>query len=658
MKCPKCGVEIHRFDLSPHCKNCGVHIMYHTQERDLSRDAKRTELEFANFRTIVAKLKAAYIAGAAPIARMVTGILAVACLVIPFYSLSITYPYGEISFSTGAIGVYKLIADGLITKLLSIYNLNLGGAVMTYTALHTLFFVLGVLTAALMVLAFMLAFVNIKKSAKFLTVTGIITAVFVVILFVFSVLAKNAATGNPDITVKIGFGAPAVLVFLIPFIITNIKINKDFKGIEIKEIDQKRIELYKKYKAGEVNLDDLPLPVFESEEERQKRENAMGGGGHHAQSEHTEPQHEVKLEEGQIFGEEPVDNDKNKINTKALLAAVIILPILVIIASSVAITVTVHKIEENHTPVEIEENPLIGTFMPPDVSGDPDEFFENISEDTRKLNDVKTDTSVWVDIAATDKTFDDDEMNVISFMKGSVQSGIVENYDKFSVNYGEKNPLPDFDTVINQTKAGFGEYVENGDKYNFSLSLKTSSDLAKAYMSVDETAINKAIDEISDQVDVKNYDLKLVDTTLNYTTNSTGDKLLSVTLTNKYELDIELQFVGGVQNIGSGEMTPDYTTNTKYDLFHAGIYFKDNTKTIAHKGYDTLKITANIKDDATQDDYVLTFTSSDPESISVDENGQIEALKAIEKPVTITATLEYMNKTYTDICLVYVGSEG
>ena len=52
-------------------------------------------------------------------------------------------------------------------------------------------------------------------------------------------------------------------------------------------------------------------------------------------------------------------------------------------------------------------------------------------------------------------------------------------------------------------------------------------------MSVDETAINKAIDEISDQVDVKNYDLKLVDTTLNYTTNGTGDKLLSVTLTNK-----------------------------------------------------------------------------------------------------------------------------
>ena len=52
----------------------------------------------------------------------------------------------------------------------------------------------------------------------------------------------------------------------------------------------------------------------------------------------------------------------------------------------------------------------------------------------------------------------------------------------------------------------------------------------------------------------------------------------------------------------------------------------------------------------TQDDYVLTFTSSDPESISVDENGQIEALKAIAGYTT--ATLEYMNKTYTDICLV------
>ena len=61
MKCPKCGVEIARFDLSPNCKKCGVHIMYYTQDEDLRRDAKKTELEFTSARLLAAKFKAAYL---------------------------------------------------------------------------------------------------------------------------------------------------------------------------------------------------------------------------------------------------------------------------------------------------------------------------------------------------------------------------------------------------------------------------------------------------------------------------------------------------------------------------------------------------------------------------------------------------------------------
>ena len=66
MKCPNCECEIKRFDLAPNCKNCGVHIMYFTQEEDLKRDAKKTELEFANARYLKAKLKAALLTESSP----------------------------------------------------------------------------------------------------------------------------------------------------------------------------------------------------------------------------------------------------------------------------------------------------------------------------------------------------------------------------------------------------------------------------------------------------------------------------------------------------------------------------------------------------------------------------------------------------------------
>ena len=45
MHCPKCNGEIPFYDIRPNCKHCGVNIWYYTQQRDLARDAKRTELE-------------------------------------------------------------------------------------------------------------------------------------------------------------------------------------------------------------------------------------------------------------------------------------------------------------------------------------------------------------------------------------------------------------------------------------------------------------------------------------------------------------------------------------------------------------------------------------------------------------------------------------
>ena len=49
------------------------------------------------------------------------------------------------------------------------------------------------------------------------------------------------------------------------------------KGIEptYREFDPKRKELLKKVRTGEVNLDDLPIPIFESESEHEERLKAL-----------------------------------------------------------------------------------------------------------------------------------------------------------------------------------------------------------------------------------------------------------------------------------------------------------------------------------------------------------------------------------------------
>ena len=92
MKCPKCGGEIAFFDLKPNCKHCGVNIMYFTQEADLIRDAKRTELDSASARMVVARVKANFIGGKLQIARMIVLLLAVASLLLPFGAVRYAVP--------------------------------------------------------------------------------------------------------------------------------------------------------------------------------------------------------------------------------------------------------------------------------------------------------------------------------------------------------------------------------------------------------------------------------------------------------------------------------------------------------------------------------------------------------------------------------------
>ena len=84
MKCPKCGGEIPFYNLKPNCKHCGVHIYYYSQDALLMRDAKRTELEAAAARMVIARIKASFIGGGLQIARMVFVLISVAALLLPF----------------------------------------------------------------------------------------------------------------------------------------------------------------------------------------------------------------------------------------------------------------------------------------------------------------------------------------------------------------------------------------------------------------------------------------------------------------------------------------------------------------------------------------------------------------------------------------------
>lgn len=271
MKCPKCGGEINLFDLRPNCKHCGINIMYFTQHEGLTRDAKRTELESAVARMIVARIKAEFVGGKLQIMRMIAVIGAVCALMIPYSSVHYTLPFFDRKFTVGLIGIIQSFGDGMLLKQLDFVKSALFSKIAISQAAVLLLFAVVLVIDLLIFGAFCIGFLNLTKSAKFMKNTSVAGAVFALITQIAVIVLKAAVHGDKFASIIPGFGAAVSLIlFIIMFIINSALLKK---GIEptYREFDPKRRELLKKVRAGEIDIDSLPLPVFESEEEHNER---------------------------------------------------------------------------------------------------------------------------------------------------------------------------------------------------------------------------------------------------------------------------------------------------------------------------------------------------------------------------------------------------
>ncbi len=269
MKCPNCGGNIGRFELAPNCKHCGVNIFYSQQKDLLTRDAKMCELEYAGFRILVSKLKTTFIKGAIPILRIVAMVVAIVSIFVPFATVTTQLPLMSAQFSFGAWGIYSALSDGTLGAVISLleYAPRQAGVMVALLGLIVLIFLSGLG----IFLALALSFINVQRSARVMRAFALVGSAFclcaaVVGLLIPSVMAEcGFLAGKPGIG---AFGCLAILMFI--FVLNHLVIKKNIQP-EIKEVDLQRIEMKKRVKAGEISLDELPLPVFESEEEKLKR---------------------------------------------------------------------------------------------------------------------------------------------------------------------------------------------------------------------------------------------------------------------------------------------------------------------------------------------------------------------------------------------------
>ena len=107
--------------------------------------------------------------------------------------------------------------------------------------------------------------VTLDKNEKLRALAGQIAAVVV----------KLTAESSPAAEVMLGFGALAAMaMFLVLFFLNRAMLKKGIEPV-YRPNDIKRREMLRRYRSGELDLDRLPLPVLESEEEREERLKAL-----------------------------------------------------------------------------------------------------------------------------------------------------------------------------------------------------------------------------------------------------------------------------------------------------------------------------------------------------------------------------------------------
>jgi len=275
MKCPKCGGEIPFYDIRPNCKHCGVNIYYYSQDALLARDAKRTELEAGAARMVVARIKASFIGGGLQIARMVFVLVSVAALLLPFGGAAFHLPFYEGSLSSGLIGLIQAIQSGLLLKAPQL----LQSALLSKQALVgvldlSCMLIIAVIDVAMIVI-YLLSFFNLKRSTKRMRNLALAGVIVSLLGFIVPLVMKLTTPDNEIASVSFGFGGLlCAAMFLVQYLLNRAILKK---GIEptYREFDPKRRDLLKQVRAGLVDLDDLSLPVFESEEEHKARMQAL-----------------------------------------------------------------------------------------------------------------------------------------------------------------------------------------------------------------------------------------------------------------------------------------------------------------------------------------------------------------------------------------------
>ncbi|MBQ9945864.1 MAG: Ig domain-containing protein [Clostridia bacterium] len=339
---------------------------------------------------------------------------------------------------------------------------------------------------------------------------------------------------------------------------------------------------------------------------------------------------------------------EKKLNVKSIILITLILPVLVIGLSSAAIIITARSVQPQDT-LDMKLLTKSEQILPETNEEALSVLDSSLSLSARSgiLRYEKITAAEITEIVSSNASL----QKVLSFMKGSFTSDMTSDSEDITVKYGEDTStltsiLPG--STPDSFTSSFSEDILNATlcyekAFSNMFFTKEDTDAIKLFIKENETVFS-AINEKLTPGEVKFI----------FSADTKNEHILSLELQRSYTYSAHIAFKNTLSSIGSSEISIVFTFKDSYSFSYAGIDIGEDIMTLSEDGYDTLTVTPFVESDIGNDEFSLTFISSDESIATVDENGQVTAIRESTAPVKITIVLDYLGRKFSDSCLVYV----
>ena len=342
---------------------------------------------------------------------------------------------------------------------------------------------------------------------------------------------------------------------------------------------------------------------------------------------------------------DPKEKGLNALPMKIKILLIALCPILVIALCSVVVVLYAGSLVDEgiYTPPAVQ--PVYATAAP-ETAADQINTVNTLLTTAQTDGETQIESSETVDFCNLTSTFTEAQTALLQHAAGNMENAASGFSDLPTLAYGETASLF---PALNTAKIQF----EQTEDHRFVF----TAEIENTFADSDFVIFDKMQQEFLTVLTIDIGNITPEACTAVFTVDPTTDRMLELVYTRTYHLEYTVTFIGDLTDLGTVDAAFDAILTRTHTFKKAGIAINQEQIVLHKNGYEALNRTLNIADDAEPEDYSLTFTSSDESIATVDEKGQVEAVSLSPTPITITATLVYLGKTYTDTCEVLVINE-